>query len=147
MRRRLIGARGLMLLLAGSCCALATAGCGAGRDGPRGEEVLAEVNSFTSELVRRVEAAPDPSAGVEDAQRFLDSRREELKAKIGAAKKSEQYRRDGALRAKFLESETDNVVVRVAGLRTRHMGRAMSDRAFQSKLDKLVTDYGSIYGQ
>ncbi len=134
--------------------ALAAAGCRGGAAGgeapaPRTggvESVLAEVNSFTGELLRKVEGAEDVAAGVAEAQQFLDARRDGLKAKLAEARGSRDFQQDGEARRRMLESEVENTH-KVAGLKTRFMDRAMSDRAFSRQLDKLVGDYESLYGQ
>jgi hypothetical protein len=140
------------LLLALACC-LASAGCGGGggkggaaRAGGDAEEVLAEVNSFTAELMRKVETAPDPAAGLAEGQRLLDARGAALASKISALKRSQGGRADDPVRGRLLESEVENVRS-VSTLRTnaKFMNEAMRDAAFRERLDRFVSDYESLW--
>jgi hypothetical protein len=101
---------------------------------------LAEVNSFTSGIVERVELAPDPSAGIEEAESYFRSRKHELGATLTALKsvRSDQVSEETkqALAEKLLQDSS-----RMANLRTRFVGQSLNDPAFDAKLDKLVKDY------
>jgi hypothetical protein len=108
------------------------------------EEVLAEVNSFTAELMRKVETAPDPSAGLAEAQRQLDSRREDLAGKISALKRSPELRADEEARGRLLESEVENVR-NVSTLRTKYMSEAMRDKDLRGRIDHFVNSYESLW--
>ncbi|HEY0080995.1 MAG TPA: hypothetical protein VGB73_20490 [Pyrinomonadaceae bacterium] len=123
-------------------CVCLSAACG--RREVSAEAVLAEVDSFTSELLQRVNRAQDPSAGVDEAQKFLDERRAELASKIAAVKKSSEFERDDALRKRMLESEITNGA-RVSALQTRHIRRSMDDEAFKAKLERLVNEYQLMF--
>ena len=136
------------LLLTLACCLL-PAGCGGNKraaepGAPDADEVLAEVNSFTAELMRKVETAPDPSAGLEEAQRLLDGRKDGLAAKISALRRSQSPRADDAARGRLLESEVENVR-NVSTLRTKFMSEAMRDGRFRERLDRFVGDYESLW--
>jgi len=136
------------LLLALACC-LALCACGGGRASREkaageAEEVLAEVNKFTAELIGKVEAAPDPSAGLEEAQRLLDARRDELAAKVSALKRSEGLRADDEARGRLLESEVENVR-NVSSLRTKYMSEAMRDGRLRERIDRFVDSYESLW--
>jgi hypothetical protein len=138
----------LLFMLA---CCLAAGACrgGARRDAAAGtadhpEEVLSEVNSFTAELMRKVEAAPDPSAGLAEAQRLLDSRREELAGKVSALKRSPAIQADEEARGRLLESEVENVR-NVSTLRTKYMSEAMRDGGLRGRIDHFVNSYESLW--
>jgi hypothetical protein len=124
------------------CACVAAAACG-GRE-VSAEAVLAEVDSFTSELLQKANAAQDPSAGVDEAQKFLDERRAGLASKIAAVKKSSEFERNDELRRRMLESEITNGA-RVSGLQTRHIRRSMDDEAFKAKLERLVNEYQLMF--
>ncbi len=123
-------------------CVCLAAACG--RREASAEAVLAEVDSFTSELLRRVNSAADPSAGVDEAQKLLDERRAELASKIAAVKKSKEFEHDDELRRRMLESEITNGA-RVSGLQTRYIRRSMDDEAFKAKLERLVNEYQLMF--
>ncbi len=129
-------------------------GGGAGREqaagpGPSGgedvERLVADLNSFTDELVKKIESAQDPASGVGEAQRLLDARKAELASRIDAARRGREFRESGGARGKMLESEVDNTD-RVAGLRTRqYLDLWMRDPEFKARLDKFVADYQALF--
>jgi hypothetical protein len=133
-------------------CALALAGCrpGAGTAESRAptraeaDEVLAEVNAFTAELMRKIETAPDPTEGLAEAQGRLDGRKEGLASKIAALKRSGALGEDEEARARLLESEVENVR-NVSTLRTKYMREAMRDDSFRQRLDRFVGDYEALW--
>lgn len=149
MRKKLA----VRLLLLSCCCALA-AGCrggggGASNSAQQGGEVdavVSDVDKFTEEILQKVGTARDPSAGVDEAQKLLDSRKAELTARISAARGSRQFGESEGARGKLLESEVGNTD-RVARLRTQYIDLWMRDAAFKSKLDRLVGDYKELFGE
>lgn len=131
--------------------ALVLAGCrgtdaGTGRVGePKvgaSDALVSELKAFTDELVSKVESAQDASAGVAEAQRLLESRRDALAARVVAAKKGEQDA--AAARRKWLEAEVDGTD-RVSRLQVKYLDASMRDPALKARLDKLVNDYGAIF--
>ncbi|HZI18597.1 MAG TPA: hypothetical protein VEY09_08370 [Pyrinomonadaceae bacterium] len=138
-------------LLVALACALALGACrgggtarGGGDAAAHPEEVLAEVNSFTAELMRKVETARDPSAGLEEAQQLLDARRDALAARISALKRSPSLRADDEARGRLLESEVENVR-NVSTLRTKYMSEAMRDGQLRERIDRFVNSYASLW--
>lgn len=137
------------LLLA--CVLLLTPGC-SGRDAPGGAQaggeevaaVIADVNGFTSELLRRVETSSDVAAGVGEAQKLLAERGEVLRSRLVEARQSRAFRESDEARRRMLESEVDNTQ-RVARLKTAYMDKAMNDAEFSRQLDELVRDYQALY--
>jgi|GEM_PF-2562729 len=148
MRSRTNSARlalACLLALAAGCGGRGGAGAGGGADAPGGvDKVVAEVSAFTNELVEKVERAPDPSAGVAEAQSLLDSRRAALAASVSALKKGPELRESAEARKKWLEAEVDNTT-RVSGLKARLFEPAMRDPALGGRLDKLVNDYQELF--
>ena len=140
------------LLLSLLACALAAAGCRqAGTGGVAGvassgdvDSVIGKLNSFTTELANTVEAASDANAGVEAAQKLLDSRKAELTASVAALKRDAKFQKDAAARRKWLEAEVDDTD-RVSRLQVKFLDTSMRDAAFKSRLDKLVGDYNSMF--
>jgi hypothetical protein len=140
--------RVVFALLLSSAFALAgcrAAGTGAGGTGEPGvgatDALISELNAFTDELVSKVESARDASAGVAEAQKLLESRRDAIAARIIAAKKGEQ---DAAARRKWLEAEVDNTD-RVSRLQVKYLDASMRDPALKARLDRLISDYGAIF--
>jgi hypothetical protein len=135
-------------------CLAAAAGCKGGDGGTRGAgagadphdpaAVAAAADAFTDELLGMIDAATDPAAGLDEAQKLLDARAPELKAHIEAARAGEKFRESAEARAALLDSEVTNRD-RVASLRKLHLERWMRDAAFKSKLDRLVADYDALW--
>jgi hypothetical protein len=139
-------------------CVLAVAGCqragsdsaGIGAGGVAAETggdvdaLVSELKTFTDELLRQVESAPDPRAGVAEAQRLLDARRAALAAGVAAVRQGQKSRQDAAARRKWLEAEVDNTD-RVSRLQVKYLDASMRDPEFKARLDKLVGDYNSLF--
>jgi hypothetical protein len=107
------------------------------------ESVLAELNSFTQEIVKRVEGAPNPSAGVDDAQKFFDSRKADMQAKLETLKGVRGFQVSEETRKKMMEQMTEDVMS-VSKLQIKYIGQSMRDPAFKAKLEKLVGDYQNL---
>jgi hypothetical protein len=148
MRR--VAAPSLLLSLA---CALAAAGCGGvGKDSAGGAEAgvkdlgetVKALDAFTEELASKVEKAVDTKAGLADAQKLLDARRGELAASVSALRASPRVKSDAAARGRLLEAEVDNTE-RVHRLQVRYADATAADPDLKARLDKLVSDYDSIF--
>ncbi|MDQ3687789.1 MAG: hypothetical protein M3430_19615 [Acidobacteriota bacterium] len=113
-----------------------------GRDGEV-EAALKEVHAFTGEVIRKVESAPDPSAGVDEAQRYLDARRTDIGIKVDSLRKISDEQLSEAMRGRKMESLTDDFVS-VNSLQIKFMTNAMNDAVFKSKLEKLLNDYRAL---
>ena len=139
-------------LLSLLCCLCAAAGCGGGAANNSGQAqtevdpdaVVAEVNSFTDDLVKKAESGGNLQAGVEAAQALLDSRKDGLKARIAAARASRKFREDKEANGRLLECEVAGGD-RVAALYKSNLDAAMKDAALMSKFGKLRSDYNDIF--
>jgi hypothetical protein len=139
------------ILLLSLACALAAAGCGgAGKGSAGGEgagdlgETVRALGAFTEELASRVESAPDAKAGLAEAQKLLDARRGELAASVSALRASPRVKADASARGRLLEAEVDNTE-RVHRLQIKYADATTADPDFKTRLDKLVSDYDSIF--
>ena len=150
MRKKLVScALALLLSVVATGCgggpaANGGASAGGGKDAGTIGAAVAEVNSFTDELLRRIDSAQDPAAGADEAQAFLDARKTEVKARLDAARASQEFRESAEARGRLLDAEVTNID-RVSSLRTRHIDRWMRDAGFKSKLDRLVSDYDALW--
>lgn len=144
MRRR------LALTLSALACGLALAGCGRSETGPNpgrvggaedADALVKALNSFTDELLSRVDSAPDRKAGAADAQALVHSRREELGRRIAAFKRGPQ---DSGAKAKWLEAEVDNTD-RVHRLQLKYADEAARDPVLKSRLEQLIADYDALF--
>ena len=106
-------------------------------------KTVADLESFTDQLVAKVKAAPDPSAGVDAAQKYLEEHRAEIKAKLAAVKEVRGFQISEATKKKTEEAFT-KMAQAVANLALENVGRAARDPAFQAKLEKLTNDYRDL---
>ena len=144
--------RSSALTLTALACVLALAGCrwtytgsnsgriGAG--GPGGEAgpeaSVKALDEFTDELLSKVEKAPDPKAGVAEAQSLLDARKGELAGRVALLK------RDAGAKSRLLEAEVDNTD-RVHRLQLKYADAAARDAALKAGLERLIDDYDALY--
>lgn len=153
MRRRVAP---ILIALA---CVLAPAGCrwsqtgsnsggiGAGAGGVRpgsaesADEAVKALNSFTEELLSRVEKSENTKDGVADAHGFLDARKGEVAGHIAALKRGAQ---DSGSKAKWLEAEVDNTD-RVHRLQLKYADAAARDPVLKSRLERLIADYDALF--
>ena len=126
-----------ILLLLVACLPL----CGCKKDAEI-NAIVAELDTFTMELVKKIESAPNPSAGVDDAQKYLDSKKADLTAKMTTLKGIRGYQVSAETKAKMTKSIIDDLT-RVGSLQAKYMS-ASRDKAFKAKLDKLIKDYTDL---
>lgn len=136
-------ARGRLLSVVSLSACVALAACGGGRDAEV-NAVLTEMDAFTKELVGKVKSAPNPSAGVDEAQKHLDSRRVEVTAKINSIRGVRESQVSEETRKRMMESETDGVRS-VSDLQIEYIDESLKDPAFKTRLDKLTADYNSLF--
>ena len=127
------------LSLAVVLCALALA---CKRDADVGA-VIADLDAFTKELVGKVESNPNPSAGADEAQKYFDSRKEEMTKKLASIKDVREAQVSAETKKKMEESFTNNVT-NVAKLQLKYMNQSMRDPTLRPKLAKLSQDYNAM---
>ena len=129
----------LALLICFACLPLA--GCKKDADA---KAILTDFDSFTNELVKRVDAASNPADGADDAQKYFDSKKAEMTGKMDTLKGLRGYQ-VGEETKKMMESSLVEDAKKVANLQVKYMGTSMRDAAFKAKLDKLTRDYQSLF--
>ena len=129
----------LALIVAFACLLLA--GC---KQDAEVKTALTDFDSFTNELVKRVESASDPAAGVDDAQKYFDSKKAEMTTKMDTLKGIRGYQVSDETR-KMMESSLVDDAKKIANLQVKYMGTSMRDATFKAKLDKLTRDYQSLF--
>src|SRR6266404_1053157 len=120
---------------------LPLAGCKKDADA---KAILTDFDSFTNELVKRVDAASNPAYCVDDAQKYFDSKKAEMTGKMDTLKGLRAYQ-VGEETKKMMESSLVEDAKKVASLQVKYMGTSMRDAAFKAKLDKLMRDYQSLF--
>jgi hypothetical protein len=99
------------------------------------------LNSFTDELLAKVEKAGDTKAGVAEAQALLDARKGEFASGVAALKRGG---RDSGSKAKWLEAEVDNTG-RVHRLQLTYAEAAARDAELKAGLERLISDYDALF--
>jgi hypothetical protein len=115
----------------------------------RDEEVksaMAELDTFSSSIVKKVKGAPNPKAGVDAAQQYLDANKGPLQQKLAGIKDLRGFQVTEETRKK-LEASFMNNAMSVAGLQLEYVSQAAMDNDFNTKLEKLVTDYKNAVTQ
>ncbi|HEX7529917.1 MAG TPA: hypothetical protein VF333_02150 [Pyrinomonadaceae bacterium] len=129
----------LALLICFACLPLA--GCKKDADA---KAILNDFDSFTAELVKRVDAASNPADGVDDAQKYFDSKKTEMTGKMEQLKAIRGYQ-VGEETKKMMEASLVDDAKKIANLQVKYMGTSMRNDAFKAKLDKLTRDYQSLF--
>ncbi|PYS52756.1 MAG: hypothetical protein DMF68_00905 [Acidobacteria bacterium] len=129
--------KSISLVLVLACLAL-LAGCGKKDD--QISTFISDVNSFTDELVKKVDAAPNPSQGLDDAQSYLDSRKSEIKGKFDSIKNIGENQVTEDTKKKLQENMfQDGMKV---GQLTAKYG---SDPELSPKVKKLTQDFQDLF--
>jgi Tfp pilus assembly protein PilP len=122
---------------------LAFSACGVNKD--------AEVNAFvsdmdkvTGEITAKVNGNPT-AAGVDEAQKVLDAKKADLKARYDKLKELRGYELSEPVMKKLTDSISKNMEA-VADLQIKNVDKTVEDEAFGKKMNKLYTDYNSIFG-
>ena len=129
-----------------SCLSLAVVVCALSLACKRDSDVAAvmtELDSFTQELVKKVESNPNPSAGADEAQKYFDSRKDEMTKKLASIKDVREAQVSAETKQKMTESFTNNVTS-VTKLQVKYIGQSMRDPALKGKLEKLTKDYTAL---
>jgi hypothetical protein len=128
-------------LLGATLISIALVGC------KKDEEVnstLATVDSFTAELIRRIEAARNPSDGLDDAQAYFDSRKNEIASKVEALRRLRQSQVSDMTKRKITSSLVDDAS-KIGDLEIKYVTQSLNDPAFKEKLDKLISEYQGLF--
>ena len=107
---------------------------------------VVDFDNFSNEIVRRVKEAKDPSAGVDDAQAYLDSKKAEIKTKLAGIKQVRSFQLSEDTRKKIEASFKKNAEA-VGGLVSANMMQMATDPALMAKLQKLLKDYMEVLAQ
>jgi len=127
--------KSLSLLLVLICLALATA-C---KKDNQINAFMNDWNSFTDDLVKKIDSAQNPSDGVDEAQKYFDSRKAEMQDKIKSVKNigDNQISEDTKKKAdEGFKQDQDKLTTLVE--------KYGSDPAVGPKLRKLLQDYVSL---
>jgi hypothetical protein len=113
------------------------------------KEVLAFVSdfdTFSNEIVKQVKQAPNPSAGVDAAQKYLDDNRARIKTGLSSIKSVKNFQISEATKKTVEQSLTKDATA-VASLQMDYVMQMATDTAFRKKIEKLVGDYRDVVAQ
>src|SRR5689334_25385337 len=71
--------------------------------------VIKDLDSFTNELVAKVEKSPNAQSGIDEAQKFLDSKKAEMKSKLDSIKNVRGFQVSEETKKTMTDSLTKNV--------------------------------------
>ena len=119
----------------------AFSGCSMNRDAEV-KAFVAEVDQLTTEIVRTIDARP--AAGVDEAQKLLEARKDKLKTDFEKLKKLRGYELSREMTDQFTEALTKNIAT-IATLQIKYAEKSATDIHFGKKLDKLSADFNAIF--
>jgi hypothetical protein len=127
-------------LLLALACGVLLVGC---KKDAQVESVLTELDTFTKEMVAKIDSAPNPSAGADAAQSYMDSRKADMQAKLGTLKGLRGFQVSDETKKKMMERMTENAMT-VAKLKLKYISQTMRDPALSAKFDKINADYMAL---
>lgn len=104
------------------------------------QEIVTTIDSFTTELINRIDQSGNPSAGLDDAQKYFDSRHQEMSTRISELKALRESQVSIATKEKLSASLLEDAT-KVGDLQIKYVNQSLNDPSFKRKLDKLTKDY------
>ena len=121
----------------------ALAGCGGIKKDAEVKSFVADIDQVALDIARAVDEKPE--TGVDRAQKLLDARKPELKAKFENLKDLRGFQVSEATTKEFADAVTRNVE-KVGELQIKYAEKSLDDERFGEKLTKLSDDFNSIFG-
>lgn len=110
----------------------------------------AEVNSFIDEnnavmkdITTKIDANPS-AAGVDDAQKAFDAKKDSLKSKWDAIKEARGAQVSADVQKKLNDSMAENMK-QLTDVSTKNAMKLAMDKDAATKFQKLMTDYGNTF--
>ncbi len=101
------------------------------------------IHTVTDEIVNKVNASPNVE-GVNDAQKYWDSKKADLKSKWDGIKDARGFQVSEATKKKMTDSFTKDYTA-IKTLELKHMSVTMQDEEFKNKLEKLVKEWEDTF--
>ncbi len=102
------------------------------------KSVIKDLDAFTTELVQKIE-----TGGVDEGQKFMDSKKAEIKAKMDSIKDIRDFQVSDETK-KFMTDSLTKDVTAVMTLQIKYVSKSVADPTFKSKLEKLISDYREL---
>jgi len=104
---------------------------------------MADIHTATDEIVKKIDTSPTVE-GVDDAQKYWDSKKADLKKKWDGIKGARGFQVSDDTKKKMGESYINDSMA-MKNLEIKHMGVTIRDAAFKSKLEKLVKEWDDTF--
>ena len=130
----------LLTLLLISVVCLSFAGC---KKDDEINSTMADIHTATDEIVKKIDTSPTVE-GVDDAQKYWDSKKADLKKKWDGIKGARGFQVSDDTKKKMGESYINDSMA-MKNLEIKHMGVTIRDAAFKSKLEKLVKEWDDTF--
>lgn len=108
------------------------------------ENIVADLHSFSVELTKKVQSAPNPLVGIDEAQKLMDSRKADLQSKMKSLNGVRGYQVSKETQKRMTDTLSQDAR-NIAGLQIKYLSVSIRDPAFKGKLDKLIRDYTEIF--
>jgi hypothetical protein len=106
---------------------------------------ITEFDSTTNEIVQKIDANPT-AAGVDEAQKAFDAKKEGLKAKWDAIKDARGMQVSEDSKKKLQESTEKNMKA-ITGVASKNAMKLAMDKEAAAKFQKLMGDYAATFDQ
>ena len=104
---------------------------------------MKDLDEFTTQLIQRIESAQGSVVGIDEAQRFFDSKKQEMQKKLSVLKGARGFQVSEETKKSMTESLTKNITS-LASLQIKYVARSVQDPNHKSKFEKLVKDYRDL---
>lgn len=106
------------------------------------ETFFGDFNLLTDDIIKTIRANPT-AAGVKEAQKILDSRKDNLRTRIANLKTARGSQLDEEQAARFRDNMNDNKY-KMNQLILAYKNTIKSDREFEEGIKKILIDYTSL---
>lgn len=103
------------------------------------ETAITDIHTTTDEIVKKINASPTV-AGVDEAQKYWDSKKADLKKKWDDIKDARGFQVSKETKTKFEESYAKDYTA-IKNLEIKHMRVSIRDAEFKSRLEKLIKEW------
>jgi hypothetical protein len=105
--------------------------------------VLKELDSFTADLVQKIDSTQGSAEGIDAAQQFLDSKKSDMNKKLASVREARGFQVTDATKKALTDSFTRNITT-VASLQIKYVTRTVRDPVYKAKIEKLVNGYRDL---
>ena len=104
---------------------------------------ITELDTTTNEMVSKIDANPN-SAGIDQAQKAFEAKKDSLKTKFDAFKDARGVQVSADMQKKLVDSATANGKS-LSDVMTKNMSKISQDKDAMPKFQKLMKDYADTF--